>query len=325
MKSCLLPLFFALIIGHQLACSSQAKMYRCPPCGFDCHHEHFNAPGKCPVCAMTLIEVVDPQFDGYQMQKVTITNGTIQLHAAYYTPVETDIRGALILAHGSAPTEFRDLSYYIQLGTRLNMAVLAYDKRGVGQSSGKYQFFNVAESEVWFELLASDILACLDWLEERPEIINKKIGLLGGSQAGWIMPLAASKTDQIDFMIIGEGAAVSAGEEHYFSQLSGDGSGEGVSIAEADQALSNFAGEKGFDPAPILPELKVHTLWFFGTEDPVIPVDASIRALQAMNNPYFKIQLLENGNHDFINVATKEPYDLSAFIKPWLQQTGMIE
>ncbi|WP_211341817.1 prolyl oligopeptidase family serine peptidase [Ulvibacterium marinum] len=300
--------------------------YRCPPCNSNCHTVQYENPGDCPVCAMPLIKITNTQFKGYDKEEVVIQNGGIRLNAAYYTPQNnSEIQGVLVVVHGSAPSTYEDVTYYTRIGTKLVMAVLAYDKRGVGKSEGRYQFFSVDGSEKWFNLLASDALACVSWLKNRPELGKAKLGLVGGSQAGWIMPLAASKNDTIKFIIIGEGVAVSAGEEHYFSQLTGDGDVKKLTIAEAHSKLQYFKGAKGFDPRSILKNLKTKTLWILGTKDPVIPVDATINELKRINNPNFQIQLLEYGNHDFVNTKTRKSYDLLDYLVPWLTEIGVLK
>ena len=300
------------------------KTYRCPPCESNCHSIVYDNPGICPVCDMALVEIKHHQFDGYQKREVTIKNGDIALNAAYYSPAnQGKIRAALIIVHGSAPSTYEDVSYYTRLGTKLGMAVLAFDKRGVGKSSGTYEYFTVEGSNEWFDLLASDVLACLTWLKSEPELRNAKFGLLGGSQAGWIMPLAASKTQNVDFMIIGEGVSVSAGEEHYFSQLTEDGGENGISIQEAHKKLQNFNGERGFDPRNILKDMDAMALWFLGTNDPVIPVDATLETLNQIDNPNFKVVLLPDGDHNFRNTRTGETYNLIDFIEPWLVEIGV--
>lgn len=275
---------------------------------------------------MPLIEITNTKFEGYDKEEIGIQNGDIRLNAAYYTPQDkSKIRGVLVVVHGSAPSTYEDVTYYTRIGTKLGMAVLAYDKRGVGKSEGRYQFFSVEGSEKWFNLLASDVLACVSWLKNRPELRAAKLGLLGGSQAGWIMPLAASKNDMIKFIIIGEGVAVSTGEEHYFSQLTGDGDVHRLTIAEAHSKLQYFNGQRGFDPRSILKNLGAKTLWILGTEDPVIPVDATINELKQINNPNFQIQLLEYGNHDFVNTKTGKPYNLLDYLVPWLTEIGVLK
>ena len=306
-------------------CLAQEHSYRCPPCASDCHSTLYNDPGVCPVCNMNLVKVTPSQYEGYTKEEVLIKNGAIELNAAYYSPINQDkMKAVLIIVHGSAPSTYEDVGYYTRIGTKLGMSVLAFDKRGVGKSGGTYEYFTVKGSKEWFNLLASDVLACLSWLKDRPELQQAKFGLLGGSQAGWIMPLAASQTKDIDFIIIGEGVSVSAGEEHYFSELTGDGDENGMSIQEAHRKLQDFDGEKGFDPRNILRNMETKALWFLGTKDPVIPVDATLEGLKRINNPNFKVVVLPDGNHNFKNTKTGEPYNLIDFIEPWLIEIGVL-
>lgn len=308
--------------------SFSLKKYRCPPCPFKCDDKIHDNPGLCSVCKMELQEIKEAEFDGYKKSTFYIKNDSIKLFAAYYFPEDINkIKGGIVISHGSAPSTHEDVGYYTKLATQLNMAVLAYDKRGVGSSSGSYEYFSVERSKQWFDLLASDLQVCFEWLRRRPELKNTPIGFFGGSQAGWIMPLAASKLESVgvDFMIIGEGATVSAGEEAFHSDLTGDGSGNGISIKKADKKLKKFKGELGFDPRPILKKLNTKTLWFFGTKDDVIPVNASIEVLNKINNENNKIIMLPNGDHNFKNVETGHRYDLTKYIEPWLKEIGMIK
>jgi pimeloyl-ACP methyl ester carboxylesterase len=85
------------------------------------------------------------------------------------------------------------------------MAVLGYDKRGVGGSTGDW---NTAS----FDDLASDVVAAFKYLKTRSDIDSGQIGSIGWSQAGWIMPLAAVRAKEIAFLISVSGAGVSAAE-----------------------------------------------------------------------------------------------------------------
>lgn len=307
--------------------NTQKGEYYCPPCPSDCHNERYEKLGTCPTCDMQLTKKrTSDSFDGYKKQEVKIVSGDIILNAAYYSPVDgTTTNAAVVIVHGSDPTTYDDVGFYTNLTTKLGMSVLAFDKRGCGESGGVYEYFTVKGSKEWFNLMAMDVIACLNWLKNQSEIDEDKIGLLGGSQAGWIMPLVASKDPTVSFIIAGEGPAVSAGEEDFHSDLTGDGSGEGLSIYEADQKLKLFNGESGFDPKPILKNLNTEILWFFGTKDDVIPVNASIEILNKINNENYKIIVLPNGDHNFRNVETGKRYDLTKHIAPWLKQIGILE
>jgi len=305
---------------------SQEGKYFCPPCPNDCDTERYEYPGICPTCGMTLEKETAPEsFEGYMMLPIKIESGDITLNAAYYSPTQgTTTNAAVVIVHGSAPSTFDDVAYYTSIATKLGMSILAFDKRGCGESGGTYQYFTVEGSKAWFTLLAQDVSVCLNWLKNQSEIDSQKIGLLGGSQAGWIMPLVASTDTTVNFIISGEGATVSAGEENFHSELTGDGSGNGISINEADKKLKMFDGERGFDPRNILKILNVKTLWFFGTKDDVIPVNASIEVLNKINNENFEIITLPNGDHNFMNVETETRYDLTKYIKPWLVEIGVL-
>jgi alpha-beta hydrolase superfamily lysophospholipase len=75
-----------------------------------------------------------------------------------------------------------DLGYLYAART---FAVLAYDKRGVGRSTGNWR-------EASFQVLADDAVAGAKFLQARTDIAADQIGFWGQSQGGWIAPLAAS-------------------------------------------------------------------------------------------------------------------------------------
>jgi hypothetical protein len=85
------------------------------------------------------------------------------------------------------------------------MAVLGFDKRGVRESTGDW---NTAT----FDDLAGDVVAAFEYLRGRDDIDDRQIGLLGWSQAGWVMPLAAVRAPDIAFLISISGPGVPGGE-----------------------------------------------------------------------------------------------------------------
>ena len=124
-----------------------------------------------------------------------------------------NLRGRLVLPRGSGPVPIivtvhgsEDYSgvnrYHVQnLFPANGVGVFVYDKRGTGESGGKYTQD--------FYLLSDDAKAAL---LEAKRLAGKragKIGFHGGSQAGWIAPLAASKTPEAAFVAVGYGMAIS--------------------------------------------------------------------------------------------------------------------
>ncbi len=151
---------------------------------------------------------------------------------------------------------------------------------------------------------------------------------MGGSQAGWIMPLAASDEPRISFIVVGEGVPVTAGEENAHSAVTGDGDWDESAVAKADLALLSFHGPHGYDPAPVLEHLDIPVLWIFGLRDAVIPVTRSLGILESLiangrtNNT---VRVLPFGDHNFKNRAIGKRYDLRAVVEPWLREIGALE
>src|SRR5262245_14310786 len=91
---------------------------------------------------------------------------------------------AVVMGHGSGRTTRDQLLWASRHFTDLGFAVLRFDKRGVGESTGTYVFVGTDDSPWVFPQLASDVAAGVRFLRTRPEIDPKRIGLFGNSQAG---------------------------------------------------------------------------------------------------------------------------------------------
>ena len=101
---------------------------------------------------------------------------------------------------GLAPTSFARVSYFTSTALDVGMAVLAYSKRGCGNSTGVYRRFSVEASEQIFGELAADANSARRWLKNQPEVDPERVGFIGGSQAGWISPLAAIR-ESVAFIV----------------------------------------------------------------------------------------------------------------------------
>lgn len=143
----------------------------------------------------------------YEEEDVTFRNGSIELSGSLLIPAKKGSHPSVVLVHGSGPATrdfFGPISYIF---ARHGIAVLSYDKRGIGKSEGHWL-------EQSFEDLTADVLAGLSFLKNRKEIDPKKIGLWGISQGGWIVPLAASQSKDVAFAMILSAAAVTPAEQN---------------------------------------------------------------------------------------------------------------
>lgn len=113
---------------------------------------------------------------------------------------------AVILVTGSGPQDrneellshkpFLVLSDYL---TRNGFAVLRYDDRGIGESTGDFRSATTED-------LAEDALAAVEFLKTRNEI--NKIGIAGHSEGGLIAPMVAVESDDVDFIVMMAGPGI---------------------------------------------------------------------------------------------------------------------
>ena len=108
--------------------------------------------------------------------------------------------------HGSGPQIRLDNWSMADRFARAGIACLSFDKRGTGNSTGDWE-------QAGFDVLADDVVAAVDALRRRPDIRPNQIGLWGVSQAGWVIPVAANKSNHIAFCIPVSGGAVSPAEQ----------------------------------------------------------------------------------------------------------------
>jgi len=78
---------------------------------------------------------------------------------------------------------------------RAGYAFFSWDKPGLGKSTGRLSNARLLHER------AQILLDAIEAMKARPDIDPKRIGVAGGSQAGYVMPLALSMTRDIAFMI----------------------------------------------------------------------------------------------------------------------------
>ena len=104
--------------------------------------------------------------------------------------------------------------------SRSGYAVLRYDDRGYGKSSGKFESATSAD-------FSDDAEAALDYLKSRREVDPKRIGFLGHSEGGMIAPMIAARRPDVGFLILLAAPGIS---------------GEEIALAQAE----TFSRLKGF-------------------------------------------------------------------------------
>jgi len=178
------------------------------------------------------------------------------------------------------------------------IAILTYDKRGVGESEGSYV---EAASERNLNSTAQDALAGVEYLKSRPEVKTDKIGLTGFSQAGWVIPLAASQSEDIAYFIILSGPVTSVGHEDIFSTYTNDGESANNYSQEMISKRLADTPHSGFDSTPIIANLDQLGLWIWGDKDKSLPSfesESNLNDIIAQGKPNFSYVTLANADHN---------------------------
>lgn len=226
----------------------------------------------------------------------------------------------VVFIHGSGKgtrDEYKNLfSVFLSKG----YAVFSYDKRGVNGSGGTYNGVGPKNSPMMIPLLASDAYEGIEAVKKHSSIDSSKVILMGGSQAGWIIPVVASMNRSVSHYVILYGPTISVGEEIFYSRLAETGD---VPIDQAEARLADFSDLRGFDPLPYVSSLKQKGLWIFGGKDRSIPTPRSIRILESLskeNKSLNTIKLYPNAGHGLRNIETGQVENFVPFILDWLEK-----
>ena len=148
----------------------------------------------------------DPATLGYPVEEVIFAGGSqdVELAGTLTVPPGPGPHPAVILMSGSGAqdrdesmrpvTTLKPFALLADALTSAGVAVLRYDDRGVGGSSGDYAAATIDD-------LAGDGHAALDYLRGRADIDPARIGLLGHSEGGLYAAQLAAADPDIAFVV----------------------------------------------------------------------------------------------------------------------------
>lgn len=144
----------------------------------------------------------------FDVQDVSFVSHGVTLAGRLTLPKGTDKVPVVILVHGAENDSALSSPGVVHALQRIlpaeGIGVFAYDKRGTGKSGGQYTQD--------YDLLADDADAAMDQARGLAGARLGRIGFWGGSQGGWVAPLAASHT-HADFVVVSYGLAVNVMDE----------------------------------------------------------------------------------------------------------------
>ncbi|MFL6122802.1 alpha/beta hydrolase family protein [Actinophytocola sp.] len=252
-------------------------------------------------------------------REVTFTNDDVTLAGSLAVP-DRGATAGVVMVGGSGPSDRDNDTYFPPLRRHLvaaGIAVLSYDKRGVGASSGDWRAATMAD-------LAADAAAALDFLRTRPEVRPDTVGLFGHSEGGWVVLRAAAGRDDVPWVITNSCPATTPAvqERHALANALGRGGATARDLAAAltaydtlveagrrdsdfaharrlvdavgnapfadhywsqvDEALWEFLKRKqDHDPLPDVLRLRCPHLAIFGGADALVPVADSVHLFGA--------------------------------------------
>ncbi len=229
-------------------------------------------------------------------------------------PAGTEDAPGVVLVGGSGPADRHNGGLFDALRDHLvgaGLAVLAYDKRGVGRSTGAWATATVDE-------LAGDAAAAVALLQAHRRVSTDRVGVLGHSEGGWVAlrlcarfggprHLIASSCPAVPFLdaevfaLTATGAEASKAAQLYSELAVAAKSGAGP--VEAQRILTSYAHHRwystalgdftldadtwaqlrawvDYDPYADLVRLTTPTLAIFGEQDPLVPVAASVAGFE---------------------------------------------
>ncbi|WP_223557979.1 alpha/beta hydrolase family protein [Chryseobacterium lathyri] len=271
---------------------------------------------------ITLPITVFSQSTDFVIQDVKFESQGITLAGSILKP--KDPFAAVVIVHGSDPVK-REMEFAKRLAKE-GIAVLTYDKRGVGESGGVYVGPSVGTNNIDtanLNLLSQDANAAVNTFRKYLKDKKTPIGLVGFSQAGWIIPIAASKNPQIEFMVLFSCPTITTLEQLRF-QFYTNGNNqfwENHTETDALEHTKNDPDRYQFvatDPKTSLKSLSIPGLWLFGEKDIQIPVKLCIEQLNSLKvqgKPFEYTLFSTLGHNTAFNIT--EPFSLSI---QWIKQ-----
>lgn len=185
----------------------------------------------------------------YQEQSVTFDLEGNRLAATLILPKNhAPPYPVVVFVHGDGASPYDAHGYYSYFWNRLagqGIASFSWDKAGVGGSGGNWLYQSMEDR-------ADEVIAAIDYLKTHAEVNADAIGLMGFSQAGWVMPLVSARSAYPDFMVSVSGAInwLEQGDYMTRNRLGKEGLSEmeiGQAIAENRAGLWVFEAESSYE------------------------------------------------------------------------------
>lgn len=273
-----------------------------------------------------------------QSIELVVEVATHRLAGTLWLPA-SEPRAVIVMHPGSGPSDRDNDTYFPGIRSMLlgdGYAVASFDKRGVGGSTGMWQYAGIVDQ-------ADDLMACLADVSLRLPGLPR--GAFGHSQGGWVVYEAAGRPGGPDFVVANSGPGVSvAAQERYSLECDIEPADRAQAVAEYDElgALIAVGDRRGttahlqqsiirdrfepfvgdddawnlarllftYDPADALAAIAVPMLAIYGGDDRVVPVADSVEALRRqVPDHLLEVCVLPGGDHRAQQPGTEQLVD----------------
>jgi uncharacterized protein len=167
----------------------------------------------------------------------------------------------VVLVHGSEHDSALDFYALQRMFPAQGIGAFVYDKRGTGASGGSYTQD--------FDVLADDAVAAMKEAKRLAGPRLERIGYQGGSEGGWVVPLAANRAP-VDFAIVSFGLAVTVLEEdqesvaldmHFHNHSTAD-TAKALELARAGERVIETGSKEGYEAFDALRQKYKSESWY---------------------------------------------------------------
>jgi len=197
----------------------------------------------------------------FNVTDTTFESGGVKLAGRLVMPKGDGKVPIVVLIHGSEHDSALDFYSLQRMFPAQGIGAFVFDKRGTGISGGKYTQD--------FDVLADDDIAAVAQARKLAGARAGRVGYQGGSEAGWVIPIAANKSP-VDFAIIGFGLAVTVLEEDQQSVMldmkfhghSAEDTKKALELARAGEAIVETRSMDGYDKFDALRQKYKNEPWY---------------------------------------------------------------
>lgn len=256
-------------------------------------------------------------------------------------------KSVLLFVHGDGAMPYDAHGYYTILWDQLRaygFSIFSWDKPGIGQSTGNWLNQTMEERQ-------SEVESAINYVQKNFGFNSTNTGLIGFSQAGWVVPAIATQAHKIGFAI-GIGFAtnwVDQGEYYTIrkSELQGKSESQAAVIAKHKREIAFLNTNPNYDDyldyeknnsksTPMnrsrfrfvmnnyksdaskdYHKVNIPTLLLWGSNDENVNASHEYRLRKSNPNPYITTRIISNATHALLNssIYTGQNFDFYSWLK----------